>query len=840
MKKELYELIKTDESIFDFIHERALDGLWYWDLEKPENAWMDARFWKVLGYNPDEMSHKSNAWQKITNQNDLKLASDNFTRHCENPDHPYDQVVRYTHKDGSTVWIRWCGIAIRDKNGKPVRMLGASQDLSDTKRSEQEFLDGERNSQLKNKGYEAINEELRQKNSELIKAHENAKHAIEKYTELYDFSPSGYLSISKDGAISDLNLAAARMLGKERSKLIESRLALFISDETRAVFNLFVQKVFTNNTKQSCETIIATDGNWPIYVIIEGIVSADDGLCHLTVVDITERKQAELELNESHKLFDMFFHGALDGFFFMMLDEPVEWNDNIDKEKALDYVFSHQRITKINDAMLQLFGAKKEDFLKLTPNDFFSHDLKHGRKVWKQFFDAGRLQIDTTEKKLDGDDLIINGSYTLLYDEKGRVTGHFGMQRNVTEERKVKEALKESEEKTRYILKHNPNAIAVFDNEMNLLIVSDRFLADYNVKDKIIIGRNHYDVFPEIPEKWRTIHKKALQGEVLSNDDDYFIRPDGSITYSRWECRPWYNSDNSIGGMIAYTEVITERKLAELALKESERNLQLKNEEFEAINEELRQTNYELLKSKEKAEESDRLKSAFLANMSHEIRTPMNGILGFADLLKKPGLNGEKQQVYIDIIKKSGQRMLNIINDIIDISKIEVGLMELDINESDINEQIEYTYTFFKPEAEAKGMRLYYRNSLPAKEAVIKTDREKVYAILANLVKNAIKYSEEGSIEMGYDLKTDSKPGELVFYVKDTGTGIPKERHEAIFDRFIQADITNKMAHQGAGLGLAITKAYVDMLGGKIWVDSEVGKGSIFYFTLPYNANISF
>jgi signal transduction histidine kinase len=179
--------------------------------------------------------------------------------------------------------------------------------------------------------------------------------------------------------------------------------------------------------------------------------------------------------------------------------------------------------------------------------------------------------------------------------------------------------------------------------------------------------------------------------------------------------------------------------------------------------------------------------------------------------------------------------MLNIINDIIDISKIEAGFMELDIKESNINEIVEYTYKFFKPEAEAKGMRLYYRNSLPAKEAVIKTDREKVYAILANLVKNAIKYSEEGSIEMGYDLKTDSKSGELVFYVKDTGTGIPKERHEAIFDRFIQADITNKMAHQGAGLGLAITKAYVDMLGGKIWVDSEVGKGSVFYFTLPYN-----
>jgi signal transduction histidine kinase/DNA-binding response OmpR family regulator/PAS domain-containing protein len=239
-----------------------------------------------------------------------------------------------------------------------------------------------------------------------------------------------------------------------------------------------------------------------------------------------------------------------------------------------------------------------------------------------------------------------------------------------------------------------------------------------------------------------------------------------------------------------------------------------------------------LVHAKEKAEESDRLKSAFLANMSHEIRTPMNGILGFAQILKEPDLTGAEQQQYIEIIEKSGARMLNIINDIIHISKIEAGLMEFDIVETNINEQIEYIFTFFKPEAEAKGIKLYYTNPLPSREAIIKTDREKVYAILTNLVKNAIKYSHEGSIEFGYKNK-----GEVFeFYVKDTGIGIPKDRQEAIFERFIQADIFDKMAKQGAGLGLSISKAYVEMLGGKIWVESQEGKGSTFYFTLPYNA----
>ncbi len=246
----------------------------------------------------------------------------------------------------------------------------------------------------------------------------------------------------------------------------------------------------------------------------------------------------------------------------------------------------------------------------------------------------------------------------------------------------------------------------------------------------------------------------------------------------------------------------------------------------------------ELQRAKERAEESDRLKTAFLANMSHEIRTPMNGILGFSELLKTPGLAGTKQQEYINIIGKSGERMLNIINDIIDISKIEAGLVNIEISETNINEEIEYIYSFFKPATDAKGIQLSFKNALSSDRASIKTDQEKLYAILANLLKNAIKYTEKGSIEFGYSLTgSPAKLMELLFYVKDTGAGIPEDRKEAIFERFIQADIRDRMARQGAGLGLTIAKSYVEMLGGKIWVKSEEGIGTVFYFTLPQNAD---
>jgi len=256
---------------------------------------------------------------------------------------------------------------------------------------------------------------------------------------------------------------------------------------------------------------------------------------------------------------------------------------------------------------------------------------------------------------------------------------------------------------------------------------------------------------------------------------------------------------------------------------------------------EIKKNELELIKVKEEAQKSDKLKSAFLANMSHEIRTPMNGILGFSELLKNPELGFDKQARYINIIEKSGKRMLNIINDIVDISKIESGLMKVDIKKSNINGQLEYIYTFFKPEVEGKGMQLFMKNPLSAQEIAIYTDREKLFAILTNLVKNAIKYTDEGFIEIGYVLKmgeetiNQSRNAELEFFIKDTGIGIPKGRQEAVFERFIQADIEDEMARQGAGLGLSITKAYVESLGGKIWMESVQGVGSTFYFTLPYN-----
>ncbi len=237
-----------------------------------------------------------------------------------------------------------------------------------------------------------------------------------------------------------------------------------------------------------------------------------------------------------------------------------------------------------------------------------------------------------------------------------------------------------------------------------------------------------------------------------------------------------------------------------------------------------------LVKAKEKAEESDRLKSAFLANMSHEIRTPMNGILGFTELLRKPELSGEKKKKYIDTIQTSGQRMLNTINDLIDISRIEAGQVEISESDVNINEQLNFLYTFFQPEAYDKGLKLSYSTGLSFKESTIRMDEEKLQSILTNLIKNAIKYTHKGSIEFGYELENEW----LQFYVRDTGIGIDPKHHKTVFERFTQEEMGTTRNFEGAGLGLPITRAYVEKLGGRIWLDSKKNAGSTFYFTLPY------
>ncbi len=236
----------------------------------------------------------------------------------------------------------------------------------------------------------------------------------------------------------------------------------------------------------------------------------------------------------------------------------------------------------------------------------------------------------------------------------------------------------------------------------------------------------------------------------------------------------------------------------------------------------------QLIEAKEKAEESDRLKSAFLANMSHEIRTPMNGIMGFVRLLESVEPGKEKYATYLHYVRKSSERLLGTINDIIEISKIESNQAVLNETEFDVNESVQYLFGFFKPQMAEKGLDFRLENSLPGETVVFRTDKIKFESVLTNFLKNSLKFTREGYVELGCIKEQKS----WVFYVKDTGMGIPREKQKYIFERFRQADIALTRPYEGSGLGLAIARAYAQMIGGEIGMDSEEGSGSIFYLKL--------
>lgn len=244
--------------------------------------------------------------------------------------------------------------------------------------------------------------------------------------------------------------------------------------------------------------------------------------------------------------------------------------------------------------------------------------------------------------------------------------------------------------------------------------------------------------------------------------------------------------------------------------------------------------NRELILAKDKAEESDRLKTAFLANMSHEIRTPMNGIIGFTNLLANPSLTTETMLSYIEIINKSGDRLLGTVNDLIDISKLEAGLVNILIEDTSVGDLLDSLYRFFDREAVAKGIRLNYHKASSDHPLIIRTDEKKLNSILTNLVKNAIKYTNQGSVDFGFRELEGKDNSKLEFYIRDTGIGIPKDRQEAIFNRFEQADIEDHNVYEGSGLGLTIAQTLAELLGGRIWLESTEGKGTTFFFSLPF------
>lgn len=516
-----------------------------------------------------------------------------------------------------------------------------------------------------------------------------------------------------------------------------------------------------------------------------------------TATDITERKEAEEALKNSEERLSIIFESA-----------PMAYYLSDIKGTFLDG----------NKAAEELVGYKKEELIgknffkiNLLPEISFSIATKAIAKnlLGKKF---GPSEILLTHKH--GHQIPVEiSTYPVKIGDRHIILGNAI---DISERKKAEKQIQEREEQYRDLVEKADIAVLKDDVNGRFTYFNEKFTKLFGYTAKEIKKHSIQSlVHPDDVERVMEIHNSHIKGIPGSYRYEFKgLRKDGASIELEVDSALLIEN-NKIVGTQSYIWDISVRKIAEK----------------------------KLLAALEKANESDRLKSAFLANISHEIRTPMNGILGFSSLLREPDLSGEKQNKYVDIIEKSGARMLNIINNLVDISKIEAGLMKVMLTSININNEVDELFTFFKPEVEKKNMNLLLKKALPDSKAILETDKQKLNSILINLLKNAIKYTDAGSIEFGYTLDSGALvteftgSNELVFYIKDTGIGIPENRKTAVFDRFVQADIEDRDAREGSGLGLSISKAYVELLGGKIWLNSVPNKGSEFYFTIPYNLN---
>jgi len=529
-----------------------------------------------------------------------------------------------------------------------------------------------------------------------------------------------------------------------------------------------------------------------------------------TFTDITERKKAEEKLKESEERFKALFHQ--NSSVLMLIDPETANIEDVNAKATQFYGYSREQLCRmnmdqINTHSLSSIEQQMQKAMKGAKNYFtFSHRLANG--------EIKEVEVYTGTITINGKNLL----YSTIHD--------------ITEQTRNRQRLQKGEK----IAKLGHWEI---DLNTNNVYASDGAKKIYGLE------QNHIklnDIQQLTLDNYRPVLDKQLKQLIHENrpyDIEFQIqRPSDQRIIDIHSVAEYHQFRNVVFGII---QDVTERKEFEKKLQHKNEELQAAEEELRVSNEELRDINQileeqkqELEEAKEKAEESDRLKSAFLANMSHEIRTPMNGIMGFSQVLLNAETTKEKQNKFLEIIHSRSKHLLQIINDIVDISKMEANQFSIhkeSFNVNDLFNELYDTYQTDKTSYSKSNLSIDVDLSLNRENSFIFTDKQRLRQILTNLISNAIKFTDQGSILFGYKKYTNDQ---LLFYVKDTGIGISPENHKSIFDRFRQVDDTSNRNHDGTGLGLTISKNLAELLGGELWLESTKGNGSTFYFTIPY------
>jgi PAS domain S-box-containing protein len=499
------------------------------------------------------------------------------------------------------------------------------------------------------------------------------------------------------------------------------------------------------------------------------------------------------------------------------------------------------KIIYVNDAETRLTGKTKEQLLGNMPIIYGENTEKGASQleILQKTLANGEWRGEVINFNKNGEEVILDSRTWVVRDENGKAIALCGISTDITERKKTEDALRQSEEKFRGLVDNAFDGIYLMRNR-RYEYVNNRFSQITGFSPEQLMAEG-FDFNALLTEKSKQMveqrYKDRLEGKSIPNQYELQIRTPQGLTreVEVTTASLGFKGDVVVLGIM---RDITERKLTQMLLQENELKLKKQNEEYYALNEELIETNNrirdinaKLLTANQRAEENDKLKSAFLANMSHEVRTPMNGILGFSQLLLNTDLHEGERGEYVGIIQNCGNQLLAIINDLIDISKIESNQITLSPSEININEILNEQFLLFKPKADSLRLQLSFSMELSNAQSQIIADGTRLRQILSNLLGNAFKFTQKGFVNFGYSLKD----GMLEFYVEDSGIGVPPNMLQQIFDRFRQVETDITRIAGGTGLGLAISKALVNKMGGVISVKSELNAGSTFYFTIPYS-----
>jgi PAS domain S-box-containing protein len=611
------------------------------------------------------------------------------------------------------------------------------------------------------------------------------KISEEKFFKAFNTSPTIIgLSTLDEGVYVEVNQTFYDILGYKPEEVIGKRSVDVIRMDNKFRSEISM-KLREQRSIRNLETVVYTKNNRPVNVqlSVEIITIQERSLILAVAIDITERLTAEKDL--------------------LLAKESLEQTSRLAKVGSWE----------VNLAENSVYWSAVTKEIAEVPADFVP-DINSVANFYKEGKDRNRiLEIINiaTEKGESFDEefrvVTLHGNEKWIRNiikpqfAGGKCIYLFGTIQDISDRRQAEEVLRESEANLATIIENALESIWSVNTEYEIQFVNEVFIESFlrTFGVRLAKGVNIVESLPpEQRQLWKDRYDRAFRNEHFLIDET--IEYGGKTTYIEVAINP-INVGGKVVGASVFGKDVTEKKLAE----------------------------QRLILAKEKAEESDRLKSAFLANMSHEIRTPMNGILGFLTLMKEPDLSEENKAAYINIVTMSGHRLLETINDIIEISKIETGVIQVNMSAVSVAELIGYYNGFFHQQADQKGLEFVVSNGLPEGLHYFISDKNKLDSIISNLIKNAIKFTQSGSVHFGCYIENNR----IVFYVKDTGIGIKKEHLSLIFERFVQGDFSASRLHEGSGLGLSIVKAYVELLEGEIKVESKVGEGTIFSFSIP-------